>query len=151
MINKVLTSAFIALAISIEASAGVWGVGSFENDSALDWMHEFEHSKTSKALISVFRKIPRKGYIEADSCSKVMAASEIVASLKDGNMEQLPNSIVGWVKSNRASYSPLLSEKALEAINYCKDDGRSELAQLWRGALAVSWGKRVSHIEVRLK
>ncbi len=144
-------SALAVIFIALKASAGAWDVSSFENDSAADWAYELERSKSAQYLLSVFNSIPSKGYIEADSCSVAIAASDVTAALKDGNTSHLPKSVAVWVKVNRKEYNSTLATKALQSIDYCKNIRRSELAQLWQESSPQSWLEQVSNIEARLK
>ena len=150
--NKIFEIVLVSvLLFASHAYAGTWGVGSFENDSAADWAYELEKSKTTRYLLTVFNALPSEGYIEVDVCSAAIAAADVAASLKDGKTEHLPKAVAVWVQSNRLGYKPILATKAIQAISFCKNIERSELAQLWQEATAKQWLSLVLGIEARLQ
>ncbi len=142
---------FWASLLPLISYAGAWGTGSFENDSALDWVYDLERSKSASYLLNVFKAIPVGSYIDVDTCSAAIAAADVVASLKDGETIHLPESVKKWVVKNQASYRPTFSGMALEAIVFCKSSEYSELSQLWNEAAPEEWLSEVSKIEARLK
>lgn len=139
------------MVFSSQVYAGVWGTGSFENDSAADWAYELDLTKPASYLLAVFNAIPPNGYIDADACSVAIAAADVTASLKDGKTENLPPSVATWVVISKREYKPFFATKALEAIGYCKNTERSEIAQLWSEGDPQQWLDQVLKIETRLK
>jgi len=83
---------------------GVWGVKTFENDSALDWVSELEDEKDLVQVIikfyDLFEVINRKddNFIDSDLASEVLVASEIVAALLGNPSNDLPPTIARWLK-----------------------------------------------------
>ncbi|MGR6874022.1 DUF4259 domain-containing protein [Pseudomonas sp. HK3] len=150
--KKLTEITVLALMIVVSnAHAGSWGAGSFENDSAADWVYELESSKSPSFLLTVFAVVPPAGYIEVDTCSAAIAAADVVAALKDGKTKQLPKVVATWVKSNESGYKPNMATKALEVISFCKSMKRSELAQLWKEGQSNNWLSQISKIEARLQ
>ncbi len=136
---------------SLNVFAGAWGSGSFENDDASDWIYEFERSTDTVPLLSTIREAFRSDYIEANACSKVIAAAEVVASLKDGDIAALPKELSNWVVAKRSQYEPEMSKFALRAVQACQDSVRSELAQLWAEGTKKEWESNLKVLEARLK
>lgn len=144
-------SVLALMILASNAHAGAWGEGSFENDSAADWVYELQGSKSPSFLLTVFATVPPAGYIEVDTCAAAIAAADVVAALKDGKTKLLPKVVATWVKSNELGYKPNMATKALEVISFCKNMKRSELAQLWKEGKSNNWLSQISKIEVRLQ
>jgi len=86
--------------------AGAWGTGAFDNDGALDWFSTLE-SKGSNALISTtLDSAFIDGYLEMNVCIEAIAASEVVASLKDRKYSGLPKNIVTIQRIFSDKYKP---------------------------------------------
>ncbi|MEH8016264.1 DUF4259 domain-containing protein [Rheinheimera muenzenbergensis] len=145
---------FIALFFmffSLQVLAGTWGVGSFENDSASDWVYELEQKKGSGKLLDTIRAVFTPQYIEVDTCSSAIAAAEVVASIKSGNYEPLPESLKKWALENKDVYEPEMSKFTLQALQICKNTKKSELAQLWSESGAEEWLSSIGTLEAKLK
>ena len=152
VIQKIFSAFLISLFTLNISWAGAWGAGSFQNDSALDWaQEEITPLKSSKVLIFAFNQLPKSGYIQVDMCSEVVAAAEIVASMKDGNMDNLPKEVAIWAKRNENAFSNHLASQAIEAIEICSNKKRSELAQLWDDSSNNEWITVILAIKNRLK
>lgn len=136
---KKLTIFVLVLLISIRVSAGTWGYGSFENDQALDWSSALQKSSGSKFLLKTIRVVFKGRYIDAYDCVPALAGAEVVASLKDGNKESLPELVVDWLEESESLYEPEMAKLALKAIDRCRDLDRSELAQLWGESGSKEW------------
>ena len=111
---------------------GAWGVGNFENDSAMDWVWDLKKSKRLKLLEStVSNVLDSKEYIVADLGSIGLAAAEVVAALNGKPLDRLPEDVSDWVKSQRRRPDLKLTERAREAVQRIKTEEISELKQLW--------------------
>lgn len=148
---RIRLSVLSLLLITQNVIAGAWGYGSFENDSAADWVYELEGAKNAQYLLTVFNAIPKKSYIDMDTCAAAIGAAEVTASLKDGNITKLPKEASTWVIANKESFKSNFSIKALEALELCKSTKHSELAQLWNESSPKQWLESVSEVEIRLK
>jgi len=145
--NRIL---FLMLLFPTCCFAGAWGVGSFENDSALDWVYELETSSSAKFLISTMSQVPDAGYIDVDSCSAAMAAIEIVASLNQNSTEHLPEEVQSWLTVNSIESSNELKVAATQTLDFCSSSENSELAQLWEESLPEEWAAYISELKSRL-
>jgi hypothetical protein len=141
---------FLSL-FSLDTFAGVWGSGPFENDEASDWAYGLESSKGTGYLLTTIQAAFTTDYIEADTCFNVVAASEVVASLKDGGIKKLPNKLITWVAANKSEYEPEMSKFALRAVQICQNLSQSELAQLWAEDSSNDWASDLKSLEKRLK
>jgi hypothetical protein len=137
--------------LSLDIFAGVWGAGPFENDGASDWVYGLESSKETGYLLDTIKAAYTSDYIEADTCFNVVAASEVVASLKDGRTKRLPRKLINWVSANKSHYEPEMSKFALKAVQICQNLTQSELAQLWAEDPNNEWISQLKSLEKRLK
>lgn len=142
---------FILMFFSVKAFSGAWGPGSFENDTASDWVYEIESTKGREVLLSTIKAVFQSGYKEVDECTNAMAAAEVVASIKDGDHKNLPESLVKWVGENRSIFEPEIAKFALKAVQLCKNETNSELAQLWNENDSSGWSAQIKDLETRLK
>lgn len=132
--------------------AGAWGTGSFENDSALDWVSENITSATSmNVLAHMFAFVQANKYLDVDDCSSAIAAAEIVAAMKMNKFDKLPKDVATWAKRNKGHFNKALALEALKSVNICSDSKKSELAVLWRGAQYDEWKRTIDNIKARLK
>lgn len=130
--------------------AGAWRVGSFENDSALDWVYELETTNSSNFLITTMNQVMDPNYIDADLCSAALAASEIVASLNKNNTAGLPDEVRSWIATNSVEPSTELRLAAMKAVSNCLSSEKSELARLWQESLPEEWTAYMSELKSRL-
>jgi len=143
--------ATLLVAFSTNSLSGAWGIGSFENDSAMDWVYELEHSKSSSILNITLGLVHGNGYLEVDACSAAMAAAEIVAAMKTKSYVKLPEGVKSWAKLNTGSLNDELVSKAKVSIAQCSNQSNSELAQLWQESSKQEWLSYVSELKSRLK
>jgi len=131
--------------------AGAWGVGSFDNDSALDWVYELESAATSTVLNDTFNNTQGRKYLEVDECSAAFAAAEIVASLNEKKYTHLPGEVQAWIKNNGIEVNQELKTRAAAAIASCKNSKISEVAQLWEESAKSEWISYISKLQSRLR
>ena len=61
---------------------GAWGIGTFENDDAGDWVDRLEESEGLTLLTETLAPAADpSGYLEAPTCTEALAAAEVVAAL----------------------------------------------------------------------
>ncbi|MFB4320859.1 DUF4259 domain-containing protein [Priestia sp. BR_2] len=112
---------------------GAWGVKSFENDSALDWLLEFQDEKDlTKVVIKIFdfmNECKEDEFVDSEISSEVIAAAEIVAALFGSPCMDLPPNIAKWVKKKQSYDRSLVStfDKIVNII-YTKEEVNRE----WR-------------------
>jgi hypothetical protein len=133
---------------------GAWGHQSFENDSALDWVSDFEHKKNKlRFLEKTFQQAIAMSddYLEVDEGSSVIAAAEVLAALKGKAGTNLPPELATWVSQQSDHVSPELTPLALQAIAVIKNVDNSEIAGLWEEAGDGEWLQAVTDLELRLQ
>ena len=86
---------------------GAWGVSTFENDDASDWVYRLE-AVADLGLIRTSLEAAAKpqGYLEASLCSEALAAAEVVAALSARPAPDLPENVRSWVASHHLGVSP---------------------------------------------
>jgi hypothetical protein len=148
---------------------GTWGAGSFQNDSALDWVGDFckrsdislvhaalsrvvEHGGTKQSSASFIEKLfgrrRRSDWLTANVASQALAAAEVVAAWDGRPSANLPDNLVLWLQQHESSFQPDLVPKARQAVSIVKTN--SELKDLWEEGDAVKWKAAIKDLEQRL-
>ncbi|MDQ6943282.1 MAG: DUF4259 domain-containing protein [Candidatus Eremiobacteraeota bacterium] len=111
---------------------GAWGMGTFENDDAMDWIADFSASPSDEALrAALARPADADGYLESPDASNALAAAEVVAALKGAptaNVVVVEDYLPAIARSE-ISVTEDLTALALRAIDRVVSD--SELKELW--------------------
>ena len=109
---------------------GTWGMRSFENDSALDWVADLAESDGLELLDSSLETTPDDGYLDSDIAVAAIAAAEVVAALLGKPAAKLPEAVEKWVADRGEVAAKYLVPKAIAAVDDTlgKD---SELRELW--------------------
>lgn len=132
---------------------GAWGVGTFENDDASDWVFELDGAKDLTVLSAAFDAInDETDCVDAPLCSNALAAAEVVAALLGNPGIGLPDEVLAWV-SNKPRVDASVINKARKAIAVVLSD-KSELFALWAEAEPAEfdqWKTSVADINTRLK
>lgn len=120
---------------------GTWGHGSFENDTASDWIYDLKPVDKSvpgasnpfayvESSISTLLKSDL--YIDATECDEAIAAAECIAAALGNPMDDLPDQIAEWVASIPPDKPGMeLVDRAKTAVLKVRDDDQSESRQLW--------------------
>lgn len=135
---------------------GSWGIGNFENDDAMDWLHDLKKSKGLHVLVFPI-DIINSGveYHEAPDCCEALAASEIIAASITGDITVIPEEARIWLKKRRGIRRKkpeitidhvLLAKEAIERIVY-----DSELKDMMDEAGELeNWIRMQSYLFARL-
>jgi hypothetical protein len=129
---------------------GAWGVGTFENDDASDWVYQLEEAGDLDLVqVTLAAAADPEAYLEAPTCSMALAAAEVVAALAGQPAPDLPEEIRTWVGEHRLRVPPELRTLSVKALDRVAAD--SELKELWaeseeRGA----WVDRLQELRERL-
>lgn len=141
----------LSLLFSSACFGGAWGVGGFENDSALDWSYELENASSPIVLTNAFKSVQAPGYKDVDACSAAMAAAEVVAAMKLNAYERLPEGVKNWATANASLVDDALAVDAERSVAACANPQDSELAQLWLDASDAEWEAYVAELTSRLQ
>jgi hypothetical protein len=129
---------------------GAWGIGTFENDDASDWVYQLEESgDLTLVKDTLLAAAEPKGYLESPACSEALAAAEVVAAMAGRPAPDLPEEVRAWVGEHRTAIAPDLRALALKAIDQIGGD--SELKELWAEAEeSDAWADRLLELRGRI-
>lgn len=112
---------------------GTWSTGSFDNDDASDFLVRLQ-SRGTDAVRNALEEVAGRDaqdYVQVDSAAAAIAAAEIVAAARDGQVSQLPETAQEWLDEHRESVAApsmqALARRAVERVLM-----QSELKELWR-------------------
>ena len=122
---------------------GAWGSGSFENDSALDFVSEIE------SAADVERAFTAAGSenIELDEGCSVIVAAECVAAMRGHPATDLPDELAGKI-ADFGKCPIALYDKARENLSAVMS--RGELVDLWAEEGSGDWNRAVTELMERL-
>jgi len=132
---------------------GAWGIGSFENDTAVDWTSGLEGKSDLLYIEAAFDKVLAAGanYIEAPDAVEAIAAAEAVARLqgKFGTRDAYTETVDNWVRSISAKPTLELVSKARLVLARIQEPP-SKLLELWsESAQAENWHGSLSELASR--
>lgn len=107
---------------------GAWGTGSFENDTAADWLDDLNANPGLAYLQQAF-SLPA-GYLESDQACCALAAAEVVLALAGKPRPGLHEAAKRWAAENSTLDPRTLKEAAASAIIRLLGSD-SELDELW--------------------
>lgn len=136
---------------------GAWGLGHFENDSALDFAGDIEDSKNPKQLfIDTLDNAINSDYLDADdACYAIVAAAYVDSKIKgtrySGPEDEEPMDMDTFCNKNRSLDLADLKDKAVGALMRVLNDD-SELKELWEENEEdyPLWRSNVEQLIVRL-
>jgi hypothetical protein len=135
-----------------EMPMGAWGRGSFDNDDAADWVYEFERDGVA-AVASALQHaagLSEGDYLEAPEAAQAIAAAEIVAAARDGDLSRLSaparDAFPGRQQAVAGANLSELAEQTVERVLR-----RSELKDLWDEADdGEAWSQDIADLLARL-
>ena len=136
----------------VEKIMGAWGINTFENDDALDWLGEFCDEPSEDLLFEDFAVVNDVGdeYLEAPESSAALAAAEIVAALRGKPSASLSDEAKECVRNFKLKPNDELISAAQKAVARVQTD--SELKELWdESDDAPKWQATVQDLSERLK
>lgn len=110
---------------------GAWGLKSFENDDAADWVFAFEEEGVDLITSSLKAVVDdQEDYLDATLCCEALAAAELVAAARTGKMSRLSKEAAAALKKVPTGINtPEHVSLAQQAVARIKAD--SELKDLW--------------------
>lgn len=131
---------------------GTWGMGSFENDTAMDWLadfaaHDFRLIDRTLAGVAAMQAVDE---LEAEEACEVLAAAECVAAALGFPAVDLPAEVTDWVTTNSPiQVKPAYVHMAQTAVARVRAD--SELKDLWAETDEYGlWETVVADLQTRL-
>ena len=89
---------------------GTWGMGTFEDDDALDWLHDLEEQGLPILERALSMQLPE--YLSAPDGQVLLAAAEVVAAMKGSPADDLPDAIDDWLRGQHAGAAHRLAPLA---------------------------------------
>ncbi len=109
---------------------GAWGMKTFENDTASDWIWDLEESNDTSVLESALKPEEYEGYLEGPDGENALAACEIINGILNNPREGLPDNAIAWITSHSNLDMTPLIPGALKMLKRVLADN-SELNELW--------------------
>ena len=129
---------------------GSWGVGSFENDGACDWVYELEKVKNLGLIEQAIGRANSQEYVDCNIGEEAVAACEVLAALRGRPGQKLPESLTTWATQNPHELSANLLEQAQLALRRI-DSRDSELQEVWgETGLFKDWQAAIEDLHQRL-
>jgi hypothetical protein len=129
------------------SAMGAWGEQAFQNDSALDWLAEFEVGGLAmlRETLSRVAGIHVDDYLDMDDGMAAIAAAEIVAAAFAQRRDRVPEEVSAWLDAHQESLTgddQVLARAAVERVLAAE----SELRESWEeGGPENGW-----HADVRV-
>jgi len=110
---------------------GAWGHRSFDNDDAADFGLELEARgwEAVQSALQAASTLAPDDYLEAPEASQALAAAEVVAAVKRGDLSRLPGDVQAAVAEIGPLPDPSLVTQAQAAVERVVN--QSELQELW--------------------
>ncbi len=129
---------------------GVWDVGSFESDTALDWLQKVYQNNDFLRIRSALTADFETAEIHVGR--EAIAAADLVAcSLGKPPPEPRRKGLVVWTREHSDAFTPDLVQLAQRAVAQIK--ANSALRDAWKdrdGVVAAEWLDAISDLERRL-
>lgn len=109
---------------------GTWGIATFENDDAMDWLNELQEAEDVSLLASSLIAEEAEEYLEAPDGVRILCAAEVIAAAVSGASDGLPEEVLSWLEDRGNSELLPLAPQARAGVDRVLAD-RSELAELW--------------------
>lgn len=123
---------------------GAWGPGSFENDTALDFVGEITDLNSLMEPLSAELE---EAEIDADLSCQIIVSAECVAALQGHAARELPDDLAAKLAS--------MGKPQPELIDAVRDNvsavmSRSELCELWADEGSGDWNRAMTDLMERL-
>lgn len=133
---------------------GTWGVNSFGNDNAADWVWELEKASDLSVVEEAIERVLDCGdeYVESPDAQEAIAAAEVLARLKGKPdlQDAFSEGVDKWVKSHPIKPPPALVQQALQALDRILREP-SELLDCWQDSDDLQgWTAAVEDLKKRL-
>lgn len=134
---------------------GAWGVGSFSNDSALDWCEDVLDGKdvveAVRAVLTEVAELSDDDYLDADEGAPAVAAADVLACALGKPPEDITDDYQERFEPHFADLKAdvALRSTALKALARIAAEN-SELAELWAEGGDGEWTDMISDLRDRL-
>jgi hypothetical protein len=129
------------------------GTGTFDNEEAMEWVSGFgaDGANAIEEAFETINEMEPGDYIEADVASHALAAAELVAAARDGDVSRLPEDAIPSLRENAAKINGAkLLPQARKAVSRVLK--QSELKEQWEDEPdGEEWEDGVRELLERLK
>lgn len=133
---------------------GAWGIGSFENDDACDFLAEVMENGDLSLLREVLDNVlTSTEYVEAPDASQAIVAAEVIAAAlgRPTLAAQRNEGLSNWLSRIRPSIDRELNAQARDALTRILAPN-SELRELWEeGDDFPEWQAAVAELDQQLQ
>lgn len=141
---------------------GAWGHGSFENDTAGDWIWGLKPVKKSLLgkvknpfaypMSAIDKLLKSDLYIDAPEGEEAIAAAECLAAAQGNPPTNAPEELEKWSASlNGVSPDPDMIDRAKQALLKVRNDEQSEIRELWKESEYFdTWQASIDNLITRL-
>jgi len=132
-----------------EERMGAWGVTTFENDDASDWLYDLEESNGFTIIEEALEL--EAGYLEAPDGCYALAAADVVLALLGRARPDIPETAIQWTQAYSGTDVSALQQMAINAVTLVLSQ-ESELRELWQESDDFgAWKKDVEEIASKLE
>jgi len=114
---------------------GAWEITNFGNDTAMDWMFDFEKDPTISLLQETIESVFEDDYLDSDIASEALAAIEIVAAARGHRASDFPEDVTAdRLAAIASTITPQFIDDCKKALARIIDAEDNELYELWEEA-----------------
>jgi len=130
---------------------GVWGIGPFDNDDAIDVAYELLASQDlTPAREALAAATDTDGWLEVPEGGRALAAAAVVVAAFSGEVVRLPKEVAAWLESHADAATLADARLAMDALLRIVS-GDSELRQVrLADNEAPAWVDQVSRMGIHL-
>ena len=134
-----------------------WGRGSFENDSALDWVSDLQEYDDLDLVVSTLEQAIDDdlirygdGFVDTYNVDTTIAAAEVVAALRGRPSEALPPALTEWIQRHSLHVDTNITELAIRIVTRALNT--YELGDLWaEQTYYEEWKRVIEDLRLRLQ
>jgi hypothetical protein len=130
---------------------GSWGLGSFEDDVAVDWLEDL-YDSDAFAFFSVCLDLSGERDLGHVACVGVVCTAEIIHGLLRGPRQGLPDAAVQWIENHQHFPADLFRLAAVAGLLRVLDSA-SEMHQRWEDQTVdfLAWRSHIGDLLSRLQ
>ncbi len=130
---------------------GTWGLGTFEDDIACDWLEDL-HDSDPVAFFTECLNLDNIGELEYLACIGVVCTAEIVCAQMAQPGQSLPESAREWLEQHRHLTLSKFLPRCVEGLRRVSETS-SEMSQRWEDGQEnfEAWKSGIHHLRERLE